>query len=703
MSDDGELLRRYVEQNSEQAFAELVNRHLGLVYYAALRQTGGNAHCAQDVAQTVFVDLARKAKSLRNRPVLAGWLYTSTRYAASKLVRSEQRRQAREEDAQLIDEISANSSSSGDGNQLRTFIDDALYALSERDREAVLLRFFEGKAFAEVGAKLSVSEDAARVRVDRALDKLRTSLSRRGLTSTSVALAALLVNEARASAPPGLAVKITGTALAGAAATAGGVAAAGTFLGLTQLQFVLAVGVALGGGGFVLHQQQQEIALRGEITELREQQNQLVHLRQQEDQRPLTNPTAPRSRIQSSMTELIQARAELALLQEKKKEIEADQAQSAEKNPPVDPAPAEKTSESRIYRPSELDERPLPLAMVEPDLTPELRRQGGRATVEFIVDATGTPRNWKVLDASSPEFGRRALAATTKWKFRPGVAKGKAVATRLTVPFRMEPKGLESTGSIYLPSEVHERPVPLSIVEPSLTPELKQEGGRATLEFVIDPTGTPTRIKVMDTSNPRFARSALAAVGKWKFKPGMVKGEPVATRLTVPLKMNSEESKARTLAQVEASLREDSVGAKNDLDGKLTPSLDKENADVVSTGQPIMQIYAPSELDEPPVPLAILMPELIPELPRHGSQDNLIATVELVIDPRGIPCLLKLLGTSNPAFGRNALAAIAKWKFRPGVVGGKPVATRLTAPFRLADRDGQGAVSLEAAEIKVTL
>src|SRR3954463_2765896 len=111
MTPDNELLRRYAETNSEDAFAELIQRHLVLVYSAALRQVNGDAHLAQDVAQTVFADLARKASSLSNRPVLAGWLYTSAQLAAAKAVRTERRRQTREIEAHLMQELLQDSSS----------------------------------------------------------------------------------------------------------------------------------------------------------------------------------------------------------------------------------------------------------------------------------------------------------------------------------------------------------------------------------------------------------------------------------------------------------------------------------------------------------------------------------------------------------------------------------------------------------------
>src|SRR5216117_1397943 len=119
MTPDGELLRRYTETNSENAFAELVERHLNLVYSAALRQVNGDAHLAQDVAQTVFADLARKAASLARRPVLTGWLYTSAHFAAAKAVRTERRRHTREEEARAMHELLHTAAPDADWEHLR--------------------------------------------------------------------------------------------------------------------------------------------------------------------------------------------------------------------------------------------------------------------------------------------------------------------------------------------------------------------------------------------------------------------------------------------------------------------------------------------------------------------------------------------------------------------------------------------------------
>jgi RNA polymerase sigma factor (sigma-70 family) len=273
MTDDAELLRRYATERSEEAFAELVQRHLGLVYHAALRQCGGDAHRAEDVAQQIFTDLARKAASLSRRPVLAGWLYTSTRYAAAQAVRTEARRQVREREAQMRQE--AETGGAADWDRLRPVIDDALQALGATEREAVLLRFFEGCAFAEIGIRLALSEDAARMRVERALGKMRGSLARHGVTSTVAALATALAGQAGAAVPAGLAAKITGAA-AGTGATA-----LATFMTMTKLQTGIALAVAAAGTTWLVIQHQTNVRLEADVASLREAARETAQLREE--------------------------------------------------------------------------------------------------------------------------------------------------------------------------------------------------------------------------------------------------------------------------------------------------------------------------------------------------------------------------------------------------------------------------------------
>jgi len=221
--DDIELLRRYAEDDSEEAFAELVRRHLNLVYSAALRRVGDDVHLARDVTQKVFIALARQASSLSGRRTLIGWLYTASRYSAAHVVRTEHRRKEREQKAYIMNEISFETPSDPGWERVRPALDEVMDQLGGRDREALLLRFFSGCQFSEVGASLGLTEEAARKRVDRALERLRAQLARRGVSSASGAMAAMLAGHAVSAAPAGLAAVVPGIALAGAAVPASSV------------------------------------------------------------------------------------------------------------------------------------------------------------------------------------------------------------------------------------------------------------------------------------------------------------------------------------------------------------------------------------------------------------------------------------------------------------------------------------------------
>jgi len=228
MTPDGELLHRYATTGGDDAFAEIVRRQVGLVYSVALRMTNGNAALAEDVTQIVFTDLARKARPLAHHPALAGWLHTSTRFAAMKAVRSEQRRQVHEKEAFTMQTLT--TSPEIDWEQLRPVLDEAVGHLREKDRAVVVLRFFQGLSHREVGEALGLNENTARMRLDHALEKLRTHFAKAGITVSSALLASTLSAHSIQFAPPGLAEKITKPCLIGAVGgVSGGILALALF------------------------------------------------------------------------------------------------------------------------------------------------------------------------------------------------------------------------------------------------------------------------------------------------------------------------------------------------------------------------------------------------------------------------------------------------------------------------------------------
>jgi len=218
MANDNELLREYARSASEAAFAELVHRHVNMVYSTTLRETNGDASLAQELTQLVFVELSRKASSLLDHPALAGWLYTCVRWTAANARRAEDRRQRRQLEYQTMSELLSSDSPESTWQQVRPVLDDTLHELGEMDRAAIVLRFFEDLSLQQVGTQLGLNENAARMRVDRALKKLHDLLLKRGVTSTGSALAAALTAGAIVSAPSGLAASIATSALLPAAA-----------------------------------------------------------------------------------------------------------------------------------------------------------------------------------------------------------------------------------------------------------------------------------------------------------------------------------------------------------------------------------------------------------------------------------------------------------------------------------------------------
>jgi RNA polymerase sigma factor (sigma-70 family) len=215
--DDHQLLAEFARENSEAAFAALVQRHVNLVYSVAL-QSVGNVHAAEEITQAVFIVLARKAKSFSRKTILSGWLYQTTRLTAANFLRGEIRRQNLEQEAYM--QSALNEPEPDIWPQIAPLLDDALAKLGGKDRDAIVLRFFENKNLREVGMALGASEDAAKMRVNRALEKLRNVFRKRGVTLTSAAIAGAVSANSVQAAPVGLAATISATAVKSSAVAA---------------------------------------------------------------------------------------------------------------------------------------------------------------------------------------------------------------------------------------------------------------------------------------------------------------------------------------------------------------------------------------------------------------------------------------------------------------------------------------------------
>ncbi len=322
MLADRQLLRRYAADGSEAAFGELVGRYVNLVYSAALRRTGGDPELAKDAAQLVFTDLARKARAFPPGVVLAGWLHRATRFAAGQLLRTERRRQAREQEAVAMNALEAEPAP--DWDQIRPLLDAALDRLDRADRDALLLRFFEQRSLAEVGQTLGANEDAARKRVSRALEKLRADLVRRGVTTTAAALSTAISVNAVQVAPAGLAAALTSASLAGAAAGTGTTLTLLKFMVMTKLKAgIISAIVVAGVATPLVVQHLAEVKLRTRDQALQEREEQLAQLAT-ENQR-LSN-LAAQARKAPALTgepfsELLRLRSEVGLLREKNQEL----------------------------------------------------------------------------------------------------------------------------------------------------------------------------------------------------------------------------------------------------------------------------------------------------------------------------------------------------------------------------------------------
>ncbi|MGO8763895.1 MAG: RNA polymerase sigma factor [Limisphaerales bacterium] len=244
MNDDLALLREYAQSNSDKAFAALVSRYINLVYSVALRQAR-DTHTAEEISQAVFIILARKAGSLGNKTILSGWLCRAARFASANALKIQMRRRQREQEA-FMQNIHDEPSTDESWNEIAPLLDAAMGRLNQKDHDALVLRYFENRSFAEIGAVMGASEDAAKMRVNRALEKLRKLFAKHGILSATATLSETMAGHSMQLAPEMLAATISATVAKGSAVTASTLTLVkGTINLMNYAKLKLATGMAI--------------------------------------------------------------------------------------------------------------------------------------------------------------------------------------------------------------------------------------------------------------------------------------------------------------------------------------------------------------------------------------------------------------------------------------------------------------------------
>jgi RNA polymerase sigma factor (sigma-70 family) len=335
---DAQLLRAYAEHRSDPAFAELVRRHVDIVHSAAVRMVC-DSHLAQDVTQSVFLALASNAAQLKDRPVLSGWLHRTAQNIAAQTVRTDVRRRVREQEAAAMNEL---LSAEPDivWEHIAPRLDTALGELSESDRDALLLRYFERKSASEMATTLGISDEAAQKRVNRAVDRLREFFAKRGLSVGASGLVVVISANAVQAAPIGLAVTIsTAAALAGTTIATTATATAIKTIAMTTLQkTVVTATVAVLAVAGIYEARQVSIA-QVQVQTLQQQQapltEQIERLTQERDKaiNALTSMRDEIERLNRNTGELLRLRAEISGLRQTTKargELTTETAQPAQ-------------------------------------------------------------------------------------------------------------------------------------------------------------------------------------------------------------------------------------------------------------------------------------------------------------------------------------------------------------------------------------
>ena len=325
-ASDQELLRAFVRERSEDAFRQMVNRHLNLVF-ATARRILGDPQLAEEVAQGVFLLLARKAGEIGDQRPLAGWLYHTARHHALNASRAEGRRRQREQTAAAMQ----TNETTPEPEWIAAELEGALEELPAEDRDALVLRFLDNRQLREVGVELGISEEAARKRVSRALDKLRGIFGKRGVALSTGLLTTALAAQAGAAAPAGLGASIVASALTGlTAASATAITATQTtttLMNLFNLKTTAAIlgAAAVTGTATYVVQEREADRLRADYQTLNETHGKLA-VEQQEARELIQLRDKQIERLRRDIADLPRLRGEVDRLNRELAQLSADKA-----------------------------------------------------------------------------------------------------------------------------------------------------------------------------------------------------------------------------------------------------------------------------------------------------------------------------------------------------------------------------------------
>jgi RNA polymerase sigma factor (sigma-70 family) len=397
----------------------------------------------------VFIALARKAARLASHPALPAWLHRSTQLAAADLIRRESRRTHYEAAAARVNPVQA-AEVPPEWSSARPILDKTIDGLGGSDRAAIVLRYFAALSYAEIGRRLRVSENAARMRVERGLDKLREQLRRQGVTSTSAVLGAWLTSEAGAAVPSAViasAVSLASSpiALAGGAIGSGAIL---SFMATNKFAWGALGAVALGASVATTTELRQTSVLDSKINALnqelgngnadvRDHATRAEALRRNSEDRLQFDSLS--QRLASVRAQIVQYRARLAANAHASRDVNSE------------------ASNSAPYEVGSVDVPPRAISQRAPKYPPAMRvaGQSGQATIDFIVDAGGFVRNAYAISSTNPAFEQPALDAVEAWTFSAGQKSVSAVDVHLQVPIKFV---LSISNSPNPPSPMNEGP-----------------------------------------------------------------------------------------------------------------------------------------------------------------------------------------------------------------------------------------------------